>query len=37
MEALYSLGKQIRFYKYCMNNFEEDAFETTYKVLTKSD
>lgn len=37
MEALYSLGKQVRFYKYYMNNFEEDAFETTYNALTKCD
>ena len=35
MEALYSLGKQVRFYKYYMNNYEEDAFATTYNVLSK--
>ena len=37
MEALYSLGKQVKFYKYNMNNFEEDAFATTYNMLSNCD
>ena len=35
MEGLYSLAKNVKFYRFFMNNFKDDAFITSYKVLSK--
>ena len=37
MKALFRIGENIRFYKFNMNNFSEDAFMTSYQVLSKLD
>ena len=37
MKALFRMGEKIRFYKFNMNNFSEDAFMTSYQVLSKLD
>ena len=37
MKALFRIGENIRFYKFKMNNFSEDAFMTSYQVLSKLD
>ena len=35
MEALYSIGKKLKFYNFSINNFADDAFMTSYNVLSK--
>ena len=35
IEGLYNIAKKVRFYKFEMNNFAEDAFATSYQALTK--
>ncbi len=37
MEALYRIRDRIKIYKFKMNNFEDDAFLTSYQVLSKLD
>ena len=37
LENLYNLGKKVKLYKFEMNNFAEDAFATSYQVLSKLD
>lgn len=37
MKALYQIGKKTKFYKFNMNNYDEDAFMTSYQVLSQLD
>ena len=37
MEALYNIAKGIKFFRFAMNNFEDNAFLTSYTVLSKLD
>ena len=37
MKALFRIGERVKFYKFSMNNYREDAFTTSYQVLSKLD
>lgn len=35
LEALYSIGQKVKVYRFLMNNLADDAFATSYQVLSK--